>query len=106
MEKIFNKVCCLFSLFFFACSPSVENGIKIIGMGDSYALYIDGKETYIKGVGGTYRLDIAAQSGANAFRHGVGVWWRRIRKPGIGFGAQHVRNAGNRHDQRLHTLLR
>lgn len=32
MEKIFNKVCCLFSLFFFACSPSVENGIKIIGM--------------------------------------------------------------------------
>ena len=47
MEKIFNKVCCLFSLFFFACSPSVENGIKIIGMGDSYALYIDGKETYI-----------------------------------------------------------
>lgn len=33
MEKIFNKVCCLFSLFFFACSPSVENGIKIIGMG-------------------------------------------------------------------------
>lgn len=37
MEKIFNKVCCLFSLFFFACSPSVENGIKIIGMGDSYA---------------------------------------------------------------------
>lgn len=45
MEKIFNKVCCLFSLFFFACSPSVENGIKIIGMGDSYALYIDGKET-------------------------------------------------------------
>ena len=68
MEKIFNKVCCLFSLFFFACSPSVENGIKIIGMGDSYALYIDGKETYIKGVGGTYRLDIAAQSGANAFR--------------------------------------
>lgn len=54
--------------FLFACSPSVENGIKIIGMGDSYALYIDGKETYIKGVGGTYRLDIAAQSGANAFR--------------------------------------
>lgn len=32
MEKIFNKVCCLFSLFFFACSPSVENGIKIIGV--------------------------------------------------------------------------
>ena len=27
-------------------------------------------------------------------------------KPGIGFGAQHVRNAGNRHDQRLYTLLR
>ena len=98
MEKIFNKVCCLFSLFFFACSPSVENGIKIIGMGDSYALYIDGKETYIKGVGGTYRLDIAAQSGANAFR----TWGGN----GIGVGAQHVRNAGNRHDQRLHTLLR
>ena len=39
MEKIFNKVCCLFSLFFFACSPSVENGIKITLIPQHYYKY-------------------------------------------------------------------
>ena len=48
MEKIFNKVCCLFSLFFFACSPSVENGIKIIGMGDSYRSISTEKKPILK----------------------------------------------------------
>lgn len=51
-----------------ACSPSSLDGIVIEKAADGYKLSIDGRETYIKGVGGTYRLDIAAQSGANAFR--------------------------------------
>ncbi|MDR2040276.1 MAG: beta-galactosidase [Bacteroidales bacterium] len=34
----------------------------------SFELLIHGKPVYIKGVGGTFKLDIAAQSGANAFR--------------------------------------
>lgn len=55
---------CLFS----ACSTSSEVGIEIKKTKDGYKLYIDGRETYIKGVGGTYRLDVAAESGANAFR--------------------------------------
>lgn len=100
-EKIFIFICLV---LLSACSPSSLDGIVIEKAADGYKLSIDGRETYIKGVGGTYRLDIAAQSGANAFR----TWGGRgdKEKPGIGFGAQHVRNAGNRHDQRLYTLLR
>lgn len=98
-EKIFIFICLV---LLSACSPSSLDGIVIEKAADGYKLSIDGRETYIKGVGGTYRLDIAAQSGANAFR----TWGGNKEKPGIGFGAQHVRNAGNRHDQRLYTLLR
>ncbi len=50
------------------CSSPVKNGVEITKAADGYKLCIDGRETYIKGVGGTYRLDVAAQSGANAFR--------------------------------------
>lgn len=59
----------MFSLswLFSACS-SPSTGIEIKQAGDGYKLYIDGRDTYIKGVGGTYRLDVASQSGANAFR--------------------------------------
>jgi hypothetical protein len=45
-----------------------EKGIKIVEKDDGFTLMIDGVETYIKGVGGTNRLDIAAANGANAFR--------------------------------------
>lgn len=102
-EKIFIFICLV---LLSACSPSSLDGIVIEKAADGYKLSIDGKETYIKGVGGTYRLDIAAQSGANAFRTWGGNVEEIKKKPGIGFGAQHVRNAGNRHDQRLYTLLR
>lgn len=57
---------CLLSIIFFGCSAST--GIEIKKAGDGFELHIDGAKTYIKGVGGTYRLDIAAKSGANAFR--------------------------------------
>lgn len=33
-----------------------------------YDLYVDGQKTYVKGVGGTFKLDVAAASGANACR--------------------------------------
>lgn len=64
-EKIFIFICLV---LLSACSPSSLDGIVIEKAADGYKLSIDGRETYIKGVGGTYRLDIAAQSGANAFR--------------------------------------
>lgn len=57
-------ISCLFS----ACSSSPKEEIVIRKTDTGYKLYIDGRETYIKGVGGTYRLNIAAQNGANAFR--------------------------------------
>ena len=66
----------------------------------------DGKETYIKGVGGTYRLDIAAQSGANAFR----TWGGNVEeiKKNLALASEHnmyvMQGIGS--DQRLHTLLR
>jgi hypothetical protein len=45
-----------------------EKGIKIVERNGKFHLMIDGVDTYIKGVGGVGRLDIAAASGANAFR--------------------------------------
>lgn len=45
-----------------------EKGIKIIEKDGKFHLMVDGVDTYIKGVGGTNRLDIAAANGANAFR--------------------------------------
>lgn len=68
MNKIFYTVCSFLPLLFFSCSPFVESGIGIKKTAEGYTLSIDGKQTYIKGVGGTYRLDEAARSGANAFR--------------------------------------
>jgi len=49
-------------------SYAQEKGIKIIEKDGRFHLMIDGVDTYIKGVGGTNRLDIAAANGANAFR--------------------------------------
>lgn len=57
-----------FSCLFFSCSSSFKEGIKIKKTGDGYKLTIDGRDIYIKGVGGMYRLDVATLSGANAFR--------------------------------------
>ena len=50
-----------------ACNTQ-KNGIEIIEKDGKFRLMIDGVDTYIKGVGGTNRLDIAAANGANAFR--------------------------------------
>lgn len=50
-----------------SCSQSVD-GVKIVNRNGQYELQINGTPTYIKGVGGTNRVDLAAENGANAFR--------------------------------------
>ncbi|HEX7585897.1 MAG TPA: beta-galactosidase [Prolixibacteraceae bacterium] len=45
-----------------------EKGIKITEKNGKFELYVDGVQTYIKGVGGTNKIDLAAKNGANAFR--------------------------------------
>lgn len=68
MKKILFFACIFLFGLFSACSSPSSNGIEIKQAGDGYKLYIDGRDTYIKGVGGTYRLDVASQNGSNAFR--------------------------------------
>lgn len=68
MKNLLFLVCLFICCFLSACSSPSKDVIEIKKAGDGYKLYIDGKETYIKGVGGAYRLDIASQNGANAFR--------------------------------------
>lgn len=48
------------------CAP--RQGAEIRATGDGFELRVDSRPTYIKGVGGTNRLDIAAENGANACR--------------------------------------
>lgn len=51
-----------------ACASAPEQGISIRQEGNGFQLYIDGQATYVKGVGGTFRLEDASANGANAFR--------------------------------------
>lgn len=68
MKKLLLFTTLFLSALLSGCSSPSGAGIEIKKAGEGYKLYIDGEETYIKGVGGTYRLDVASQSGANAFR--------------------------------------
>lgn len=45
-----------------------QTGAKIVEKDGTFELLVDGVKTYIKGVGGTNKIDLAAQNGANAFR--------------------------------------
>lgn len=49
-----------------ACAP--EHGVVIKKKGNGFELRIDGEPTFIKGVGGTNRLDVASAASANACR--------------------------------------
>lgn len=52
-----------------ACSgTSNKDGVAVKGSAIGWNVCINGRTTYINGVGGTNRLDIASASGANAFR--------------------------------------
>lgn len=66
MKKLLLGGCVLGCLLLSSCSA--PSGIEIKKSAEGFKLYINGVDTYIKGVGGTYRLDVASQNGANAFR--------------------------------------
>lgn len=51
-----------------ATAQAPAEGVAVVKEDGKFQLYIDGTNTYIKGVGGTNALDVASQSGANAFR--------------------------------------
>ena len=65
MKKIWFT---LFTLLAFLTGCASQDGITIKRSSEGFKLFINGEETYIKGVGGTSRLDIARENGANAFR--------------------------------------
>lgn len=64
--KIKFVLFCMLSGLFMSCTA--PEGIEIKKKAEGFCLYVDGTPTYIKGIGGNHRLDIAARSGANAFR--------------------------------------
>ena len=67
-KTLYIFYCMLLMVFLTTGGYAQEKGIKIIEKDGKFHLMIDGVDTYIKGVGGTNRLDIAAANGANAFR--------------------------------------
>ncbi len=71
MRTYYNlkKISFVLAIFLLSlCNVKAENGAKIVEKNGTFELYVDGVKTYIKGVGGTNRIDLAAQNGANAFR--------------------------------------
>ena len=67
MKKLFTIA--LVALTCLACNSLPKEGPYIKAEKDgSFTLYIDGEQTYVYGVGGTNRPDMAAASGANAMR--------------------------------------
>jgi Beta-galactosidase/beta-glucuronidase len=69
MKKALNTLMAFaMVLLTISCTAKTEQGIVIKEKNGKYELFIDGVPTYINGVGGTNRLDIAADNGANAFR--------------------------------------
>lgn len=67
-KKMAILYCMMFAILLTIGGYAQEKGIKIIEKNGKFHLMIDGVDTYIKGVGGTNRLDMAATNGANAFR--------------------------------------
>ena len=69
MTKNMLKLACLLLIGILVCpSLKAESRVKIVEKNGKFDLYVDGVKTYIKGVGGTNKIDLAAQNGANAFR--------------------------------------
>lgn len=64
-------LCCLICLLV-GCSFNSENsetdGVRIVDKDGRPELQIDGKPVFIKGIGGSDNLNLARESGANAFR--------------------------------------
>jgi hypothetical protein len=77
MKKRSILMAVLMSLFVTGCysSPQTpldevkQEGASIVkNEKGGFDLYVNGEQTYIKGVGGTNKVDLAAHNGANAFR--------------------------------------
>ena len=67
-KNIFKIACLLIICFLVSSNCEAKKGIKITEKKGKFTLYVDGVQTYIKGVGGTNKIDLAAKNGANAFR--------------------------------------
>ena len=50
MKNLLIFACLFFCGLFSGCSSSPKSGLEIRKTGDGHKLYIDGRETYIKGV--------------------------------------------------------
>ena len=70
----FQSVCLSLLIILVPAFLKAEEGAKIVEKNGKFELYVDGVKTYIKGVGGTNKIDLAAQNGANAFR----TWGGRV----------------------------
>lgn len=68
MKKNLFRISLLMVACLLGSHSYAENGAKIVEKNGKFELFVDGVPTYIKGVGGTNKLDHAAQNGANAFR--------------------------------------
>lgn len=64
--KFKSVLFCILGILLVNCTEL--SGVKIKKNAEGFSLYINGVETYIKGIGGNYQLETAASCGANAFR--------------------------------------
>lgn len=71
MKTNFLTFCTFSVALFLFSSHSIwsKSPIRIRQKNGAYSLYVDGKKTYIKGIGGTNHVEIAALHSANAFRN-------------------------------------
>lgn len=67
LTKIIVWSCLVFTMAA-CCNTQQEKGVIVSQKENHWQISIDGRPVYINGVGGTNRLDVAAASGANAFR--------------------------------------
>lgn len=67
-RKCFQSIGLFFLITLAPALLKAEEGAKIVEKNGKFELVVDGLKTYIKGVGGTNKIDLAAQNGANAFR--------------------------------------
>jgi len=67
-KNIFKTACLLFVGCLISNYIKADSGVKIVEKNGKFELYVDEVKKYIKGVGGTNKIDLAVQNGANAFR--------------------------------------
>lgn len=75
MKRIVFLACIVSIASLIGCNSSADNkAVKKYGASivmnkqGGFDLYVDGVKTYVKGVGGTNKINLASENGANAFR--------------------------------------